>query len=492
MGFSNPVIAGFHPDPSICRLGDDYFLVTSSFTYFPGVPIFRSRNLVDWTQVGHVLSRPSQLDLSTTDDWSSLGVFAPTIRHHAGRFWMITTVFGRLGAKNFFVTAVDPSGPWSDPVTLDITGIDPDLCWDDDDSCWVHYSEDGINRCRIDVATGALLHGPESTWSGTGLQHPEAPHLFRRGDSWYLLVAEGGTERGHAISIARAPSPTGPWEPNAANPILSHRSTDAPIQNIGHADMVEALDGSWWLVALGVRPRGITPSFHVLGRETFLAPIEWVDDWPVVGPVVSEMHQDPPGPRELAVYDARDDFDDPEMHPRWITVRRPAADFASLTTNAGRLTVEGTAATLDSGRPAFVGRRQQHHLCRARTVVDAGPGVEGGLAVVYDDRAHYEIGVLDDRVIVRARIGPLQSQVAGAPRPPGPVILCAETVPHPFGPDAICLGFEADDGELTTLAELDGRYLSTEVAGGFIGRVIGMYAVGGSASFDWFEYQPLG
>ena len=161
-------------------------------------------------------------------------------------------------------------------------GIDPDLAWDSDGNCWVHFSGlGGIARARIDPRTGDILDVPELTWSGSGLQYPEAPHLFQRAEAWYLLIAEGGTERGHCVSVARASSPTGPWEGAPANPILSHRSTDSPIQNTGHADLVEAADGSWWMVLLGVRPRGMSPRFHVLGRETFLTPVEWVDGWPI-------------------------------------------------------------------------------------------------------------------------------------------------------------------------------------------------------------------
>jgi beta-xylosidase len=205
-GYRNPVLPGFHPDPSVCRVGDEYFLVTSTFTWFPGVPIFRSRNLVDWTPIGHVLDRPSQLDLGVTHGWGSMGVYAPTLRHHDGRFFMITTNVTHGGARNFFVTADDPAGPWSEPVMVGVAGIDPDLAWDADGTCWLHFSRAvDIARCRIDDTTGAVLDGPEPTWSGTGLQYPEAPHLYERDGTWYLMIAEGGTHEGHAVSIARGP-----------------------------------------------------------------------------------------------------------------------------------------------------------------------------------------------------------------------------------------------------------------------------------------------
>jgi xylan 1,4-beta-xylosidase len=489
----NPVIPGFHPDPSVCRVGDEYFLVTSSFTYFPGVPIFRSRNLVDWKQIGSVLDRVSQLDLSASW-WMSRGVCAPTIRHHNEKFWMITTVTGAEVPNNFYVTADVANGPWSDPIHIDISGIDPDLCWDPEGNCWVHWSTNGgIARCRIDESTGAVLDEPEMTWAGTGLQYPEAPHLYERAGTWYLLVAEGGTERGHAVSIARGPSPTGPWESCPANPILSHRSTSSPIQNTGHADLVEAPDGSWWMVLLGVRPRGVTPGFHVLGRETFVTSVEWIEGWPVVAPVELEIGRLPPGspkPFERIETGSRDDFDDDVLSPQWIAIRRPAAEFASLSARHGWLTLTGSQDTLDSNVPAFVGRRQQHHFCRVRACIEVGNSGEAGLAALMDDMSHYEVALTGDRIIARGRTGPFRVVSGDAPRPSGPVVLQIDTrALRGLGPDTVRLGFKNQSGDEHVLAELDGRYLSTEVACGFLGRVMGMYAVGCQAAFDWFEYE---
>ncbi|KAB2341576.1 glycoside hydrolase family 43 protein [Actinomadura rudentiformis] len=494
-GPENPVIPGFHPDPSVCRVGSAYFLATSSFTYFPGVPIFRSTDLVSWTQIGNALDRRSQLDLSATRGWSSLGVYAPTLRHHAGRFWLITTTTSSSGKHSFFVTTEDPAGPWSEPVPVDIDDIDPDIAWDDAGNCWVTYA--GIKQCRIDDTTGKILEGPHPTWSGTGLQFPEAPHLFRRGDQWYLLIAEGGTERGHSVSIARGPSPQGPWEGCPANPILSHRSTDRPVQNTGHADMVEAPDGSWWMVLLGVRPRGLTPGFHMLGRETFLTSVTWGDDgWPTVGPVELNPASTPAGTttstETAGGRSLRDDFDAAALHPSWITVRRPLDNELSLARRPGWLTLIGTSATMDDPEPVFVGRRQQHHRCRARSLIDADGCAEAGLSIRMDEYSHYEVAVQEDQILARARIGPLASVVAQAPKPDGPVILGIDTETESAlgNPDEIVLGYEAAEG-FVALATLDGRYLSTEVASGFTGRVIGMYAHEGTAAFDWFSYEGL-
>jgi xylan 1,4-beta-xylosidase len=494
-GFQNPVIPGFHPDPSVCRVGDEYFLVTSTFTYFPGVPIFRSMNLVDWTPIGNVLDRRTQLELRGTQGNTSLGIFAPTLRFHDDRFWMITTICASgVGLRNFFVTTADPAGPWSDPVVIDVFGIDPDLAWDDDGNCWVHTALGAISRYRIDDHTGEVVEPPVTTWSGTGLQYPEAPHLIRRGEHWYLLIAEGGTERGHAVSIARGPSPTGPWESCPHNPIVSHRSTDRPIQNTGHSDLVEAPDGSWWMVLLGTRPLGTTPRFQVLGRETFLVPVEWVDDWPIVGDLVLDMDCRPPGSGTPAQVASRDDFDRTTWDPRWLGIRAPLSEHASLDERPGWLTLHGTGSVEDD-EPAFVGRRQEHPACRVRALVDAGDATEAGLTVWMDDRAHYDVAVVGDRVVARARIGPLVDEVASAPvSDRASVVLEIRCEPDPSGaePDLVVVGREDGHGEFLALATLPGRYLSTEVAGGFTGRLVGMFAAGGTAYFDWYQYVEDG
>ena len=252
--------------------------------------------------------------------------------------------------------------------------------------------------------------------------------------------------------------------------------------------MVEAADGSWWMVLLGVRPRGMTPAFHVLGRETFLTPVRWRDGWPEPAALSLDMHHPAPGSEEKLPPPGRDDFDRPALAPLWVGVRRSPAMTSSLGERPGWLVMTGTEATLDSPEPVFVGRRQQHHHCRASTCLDPGSAAEAGLTVYVDGFAHYEVGIRGDRVIARVRIGPIESIVGDARAPDGPVVLTIDTGPHAHGPDTVSLGFVDDGGSERVLAQVDGRYVSTEVNGGFLGRILGMYAVGGVAAFDWFDY----
>ena len=291
-GYTNPIVKGFNPDPSVCRVGEDYYLVTSSFQYFPGVPLYHSKDLVNWEQIGHVLTRESQLHLKGAN--SNGGIYAPTIRHHDGKFYMITTNVSTVG--NFIVSTDDIRGEWSDPVPVKVGGIDPSIFWDEDGKCWYTGSADGgILLCEINPDTGDVLSVPRRIWNGTGGRWPEAPHIYKKDGWYYLMIAEGGTEFGHMETIARSRHIDGPYQEAPHNPILAHykaATQDNPIQGVGHADLVQAHDGSWWLVCLGFRTQ--SGMHHLLGRETFLAPVRWDEGaWPVVnatGDIAIEMN----------------------------------------------------------------------------------------------------------------------------------------------------------------------------------------------------------
>jgi hypothetical protein len=478
-----PVIPGFHPDPSICRVGDDYYLATSSFEYAPGVPLWHSRDLLAWTLVGNILDRPDQFAAGQAS--SSRGVFAPTLRHHDGRFWLITTdVSGRPG--QLVVSAEHPRGPWSAPTFVEgLQGIDPDLAWDDDGTCFVTYCSTGpdgvgIAQARVDLEAGTALEAPRRLWSGTGLAHPEAPHLYRHGASWYLLVAEGGTERGHSVSVARADRPDGPYSGGPANPVLSHRSTTHPVQNTGHADLVENADGTWSMVYLGVRPRGTTPMFHVNGRETFLAGIDWVDGWPVVD---ESRHS---GPVPDTSY--TDTFDASPLHPRWVSPGTGLSEIADPRPGGGLRLRPGR------GPRAAVGALTARALdpaWRFEADLDLSGGA-GALLLRLDDDHWCEVRAEAGRVRAVVHIGPLETTHGATVALSGPSLtLRAEALaPTAGGPDDVRLSAVVDGAE-HELTRFDGRYLSTEVAGGFTGRVVGLRALDGVVGVAEVRYAPL-
>jgi xylan 1,4-beta-xylosidase len=504
--YRNPVLSGFHPDPSVCRVGRDYYLVTSSFEYFPGVPIYHSRDLVHWRQIGHCLSRPSQLPLAGAS--ASGGVWAPTLRHHDGVFYMTTTNVTSGG--NFIVTARAPEGPWSDPIPVTQRGIDPSLFFDRDGRVIYSTSADGSLQSYIDVTTGKLLSEPRVVWAGTGGQYPEGPHLYFHDGWYYLLLSEGGTEYGHMITMARSKSAFGPFEPCARNPLLTHRSYQSPIQAIGHADLVTTPDGDWLAVFLGIRPNGYPPCYH-LGRETFLSPLVWADDgFPVFGDggrVALEM--DSPLAFEPAEPPAvRDDFTSSELALHWNYLRNPDASLYSLRERPGFLRLRGSPHGLDDvASPAWLGRRQGAFAMRAATTLEFRPATEreeAGLAVRMNERHHYEIFVTlragQPSVVVRRRIGSLQAEVACRPLAPeeAPSLVLAVDAER----DQYVFSCGPSLDALTPLGSGETRYLSTEVAGGFTGVYVAMYASGNGAAcstpadFDWFDYverdQPAG
>ncbi len=499
--FQNPIIPGFHPDTSICRVGDDYYLVNSSFEFFPGVPIFHSRDLVHWRQIGYCLTRKSQLNLDHAR--ASGGIYAPTLRYHNGTFYMITTLVDTGG--NFFVTATNPAGPWSEPVWVDHAGIDPSLFFDEDGTVYYDRHEgmsDGfIGQAKINLQTGKQDGDFKEVWRGTGGVWPEGPHLYKINGKYFVMIAEGGTSYDHMETIARSDSPWGPFVPNPRNPILTHRNRpDSPIQALGHADLVETPDG-WWLVCLGIRPQG--GKFHHLGRETFLAPVTWSEDgWPVVnGNSTLETNMTAPRlpqhPWEKEP--ARDEFNPPALGLQWNFLRNPYAGDYSLTERPGWLRLNGSAVTLnDQDSPAFVGRRQTDLACRASTRLSFNPqdeNEEAGLVLRGNEKYHYEIGVtLKDgkrqvffrKTLDGKTVEPVRYEEIGS----GDVILSVTAAPLNY--EFSCAPAKGPAKKLGTALTCD---LSSEKAGGFTGVFMGLYATGNGqkstrpADFDWFEYR---
>lgn len=496
----NPLVAGFNPDPSVVKVGDDYYLATSTFEYLPGLPIYHSTDMVTWTQIGNVATRPEQFELDEVP--TNLGAWAPTIRHHDGRFHLVITVAGTRWMLHF--TAEDPAGPWSDGTVLTehdsdspVNGIDPDIAWDSAGTCYVTFSglvlsgdqmgeHRGIQQVKVDLETGKALEPARSLWSGTGGIFPEAPHLYSRGGRWYLVIAEGGTERGHAISIARSDSAEGPFETAPGNPLVTARGTARPVQCTGHGDIVQGPDGDWYVVMLGTRPRGTTRQFSALGRETFVTPARWTDDgWFEIDPV--ELN-----PREPQGW--TEDFDGDTLGVRWLGVRRLPEQVSSLSARPGWLTLTGEGEGMSALRPVFVGVRQTHQTATYTARIDATSGV-GGLAVRYDEDFHYEIEAGDGEVVARAVV-PGISQEWRRPLTTDVVDLVMEFRPQPAGfsggsgsCDQVVLGVLGPDGATEALATVDGRYLANESATSFTGRVVGVYATRGTIAVDSLTFD---
>jgi len=494
-----PVLAGMYPDPSVCRVGADCYLVTSTFEYFPGVPIFHSRDLVQWRQIGHVLSRRSQLDLCGVA--SSRGIFAPTLRHRDGTFWMITTHVDR---GNFVVTAPHPSGPWSDPIWIDEDGIDPSLAFLDER---IYYTRTGPGSdadhpfiYQGELADDMRPSAMRVIWKGTGGIWPEAPHLYRRGPWHYLLTAEGGTSYDHSVVIARSADPYGPYEVSPHGPLLTHRDLPGhPVQATGHADLVELDDGSAWAVLLGIRVTG--GRHHHLGRETFLVPVRWRSDgWPEIADGGGLGAADPAGAGE------RDDFDADELALEWVFVRNPDERDWSLRQRRGHLRLWGSSLALtDVGSPALVCRRQRHLGVTARALLDfepREPGERAGLCVRANEEFHFALeiarGERGRRLELTETLGGRSRTITGPDLGAGPVTLVIRADAHEY---------TVSGGTGSTLRELGSvpaRALSAETIAGHSGRhhftgvMIGLVASGHGrrsttpADFDWFEYLPEG
>lgn len=500
----NPILAGCYPDPSICRVGDDYYLTTSTFEYFPGLPIFHSRDLANWTQVGHVIDRDGQLDYEGIR--SSGGLYAPTIRHDDAKFWVMCTLVaheGRHPGGNFIVTASDISGPWSDPVWFDVEGIDPSVFFDDDGSAWLHGtrlvadpqwpSQTETWMRKFDLESASFSSPEYVVWNGAvrDAVWSEAPHIYKVDGFYYLINAEGGTDFHHAVTVARSKSITGPYVGAPTNPIFTHRHFGAqfPIVGAGHADLVQAADGSWWATLLAMRRYG---GYHYnLGRETFLVPVQWQDGWPVFAPGIGQLSETVEVPagvsaRELGegeiarLHDPNRGGVIPPADLRWTTLRGPI-DFAEQIGKTWRLQMRPTTM-IDRGRPTFVGVRQQHLNARAtaRVAADLEPGEEFGVIVRQSEDDHVRCAVSRStgglEVVVTHRQGGVD-EVLVRERRDADVFefeITAQGQEYRVG----VTNMRADDSPAIDAisATFDGRTLDSVTTGGFLGLWFGVYA----------------
>ena len=510
-GFKNPVLPGFHADPSVCRAGDDFYLVNSTFQYFPGVPVFHSKDLVNWEQVGNCLTRPSQVDLKGTDGNS--GIYAPTIRYNNGRFYMVTTVFP--SRRHFYVWTDNPAGEWSEPVVIDfaIGSCDPTLYFEDD-KCYFLWKEGDIKICEIDVETGRQLGEIHHLGTGLGGRYPEGPHIYKKDGYYYLLLAEGGTEHGHHVNILRSKNLFGPYQPNPANPILSHfnmKMQNSQIQGLGHADLVQAPDSSWWMICLGYRTSGYLQ--HVMGRETMLAPVRWEQGgWPVVNgdgtlqtdmkcrtlPLVA-MPKDPV--REEFDYIRRDapkdSYHSLGLPMGWMSLCNPDYSRYSLTERKGWLRLRPSTTDLsETASPTFIARRQTELNFTATALFDLShlsEGMQAGVTAYAAPLNHYDV-VAEKRnglIIIKSnvRLGQTSHSEKEFALSGTRAYLRITS-----DKDFYYLQASSDGKDFVELAKMEYRFLSTETIGGFTGVMLGLFAQCGNetgagyADVDWFEY----
>ena len=510
--YHNPILPGWYSDPSVCTNGEgDYFLVTSTFCYYPGVPIFHSTDMVNWRQIGHVLNRESQLD-NFPGQHISGGIFAPAISYNPANktYYMITT---NVGAGNFFVKTTDPfGGQWSDPVYLpEVQGIDPAFFFDEDGKAYIVNNDDApdgkpeysghrtVRVVEFDTATDKCV-GERRIVVNKGWRPQdkpiwcEGPHIYRINGEYYLMTAEGGTGDWHSEVIYRGKSPFGPFTPYEKNPILTQRNLDRnrpnPVTCAGHADLIQTTEGDWMAVFLACRPNG--QGFENLGRETFLLPVEWTEDgWPVINPDMQPVAMNPR--REGAVrgddatfgnFAVTDYFDSTALDQRWMTLRSAADSLYSLSSTPGYLALKCTDETAcGKGTPAFVARRLQHHNFNCSTEMTFLPDStsQAGLLIFKDEKHQYFFGrALDAEghdILFVDKVSPDGvSTIATAEIPSG-----NNAVALKISSDGLTYDFTAStDGgnnEIKVAAGIDARHTSTAEAGGFTGTTVGTYAI---------------
>ncbi len=507
--FYNPILPGWYSDPSICSNGEgDYFLATSTFTYFPGVPLFHSRDLVNWKQIGHILDRPSQL-VNMEGQGVSGGIFAPAISYnsHNKTYYMITT---NVGAGNFFVKTQDPFGKWSDPIMLpEVQGIDPSFFFDEDGKAYIVNNDDapdnkpeydGHRTIRIqefDVNTDKTV-GPRRILVNKGARPEdkpiwiEGPHMYKINGKYFLMSAEGGTGEWHSEVIFRGDSPTGKFTPWKNNPILTQRQLEAertnPVTCAGHADLIQAKEGDWWAVFLACRP--INNKFENLGRETFLMPVKWSEDgfpYMTQGNDVVPMIEKREGvKRDTTVtfgnFEENETFDGTALGMTWMTLRTPATGLYSLTETPGYLTLKcADASTAEKTTPAFVCRRIQHHKfeCSFRMLFDPADDKEAAGLLLFKDETHqYFLAVSkkgDGKCISLLQIGDAESKTIESQQIENDVKAIDLKVVSRGTYYDFYYSVKEDQWNLLC-KNVEASYLSTSTAGGFTGTTIGMYA----------------
>lgn len=539
-GYKNPILPGFYSDPSVCRAGDVYYLVTSSFSYFPGVPIFHSKDLVNWEQIGHVLTSEEQLPLDGNGAISgiSAGIFAPTLRYHEGVFYMITTNINLL--KNFLVTATNPAGPWSVPIWIDLQGkfaIDPSLFFDDDGKTYLLFNSDapdnkplynGHRTIRIRefdpinlkvsneekiIVNGGVDLSKKPVWI-------EGPHIYKVDGKYFLTAAEGGTAEDHSQVIFRSDNVFGPFIPYEKNPILTQRHLKPdrknPVTCTGHADFVQNEKGDWWTVFLACRPHEpFIENNYNTGRETFLAPITWVDGWPVINYGFEEVQHYYPLPTNVkgkakipfsGDFTIKENFDASVLPNYFMFIKTPTENWYNLSSRKGFLEIKLRPETVSGKRnPSFIARRQQHSYCSFSTVMEFDAASEnekaGIIAFQMEEYFYYfcksKIAGKDVLQLYKSNKDQMvynmellyQIEIDESKN----LYLKIDASGNEY---SFYYAFDKNDWKLFQ-NKVDASYLSPRNVYGFVGTVFGMYATSlGKQSrnkvyFDWLEYSGM-
>lgn len=512
--YQNPILPGFYPDPSICKVGEDYYLVTSTFCYFPGVPIFHSKDLIHFEQIGNILSRKEQLDL--TEVHYSGGIYAPTLRYHEGTFYMITTNINHGG--NFIVTATNPAGPWSNPYYLKgADGIDPSLFFDEDGTCYYtgtknrreaskFYGDNEIYIQELDIHTMCLVGESYPIWHGAlrDVEWAEGPHIYKKDGYYYLLISEAGTGHNHAITVARSKVITEPFKGYEANPILTHRhlGVNYPIVNVGHGDLVQVHENEWYMVLLASRPFG--GYYRNLGRETFLVPVTWENGWPVVNYGIGLVEDTVLAPNlpvhEISPIPVKFDFNNDSLPYHFIYLRNPDMDSYDLKSKKGYLTLSlKPEAIHELKSPSFVGVRQTGMDFVVETKMEFVPETENecaGLVIIQNNKYYYEMTITMLNNVKTLILYKCENEIKSIVSQSKILESSITLFLRGKGQD-LTFSYQEPMAETEViLAEsVNGRILSTDIAGGFVGTCIGMYASSNGeesnnlAYYDYFSYS---
>jgi xylan 1,4-beta-xylosidase len=509
--YLNPILAGFHPDPSICKAGNKFYLINSSFAYFPGLPIFESTDLVNWKQLGHVIDRKEQADFSGTG--VSRGLYAPTIRYNKGAFYVICTNVS--GGGNFIVTAKEPQGPWSNPILIpEANGIDPDIFFDEDGKVYishngpppnnvsVHNGHRAIYMFEYDIVNKKMIGESKLIVNGgTDMAKKpvwiEGPHIIKKDGFYYLICAQGGTGYNHSEVVFRSKNVFGPYESYENNPTLTQSHLDPNRKNqittTGHADFVQLPNGDWWSVFLGCRPYG--NDLYNTGRETFMMPVEWKNGWPeIVGgnkplPFVNKK-PDLPSSKEKAKpmtgnFISRDDFNGDKLGFEWNFIRTPLERWYEL--NDGKLYIKPRKESIRTETNfSFIGRRQQHLQFEAATKLSCNltNTLQAAGLVAFQNEKHYLL--LGKQLNSEGKVEVFLEETTTKINNGSPTIL-AKNVLKEESKD-LYLKIEgksrfydfyyktSEKGEwILLIKEVDASILSTKEAGGFVGTYLAMY-----------------